>query len=235
MAQTFTAAQTISTTAIGATFSPFLTLVNTTAATSVLNQNSPAAVLQGNFWSSSTTSSRTGAFRLYVRQLNATAGVGGLGFFYSDNGAAEVESFRVSHNGAIFINNTAGFAANIGGPGSGGVRLTDGSGNSVANARLQFGEQSTAAPMLRRNGVNLEVKFGDDTYGSGFSVGGALVGSAILQADSTTKGFLSPRMTTTDVNAIVSPANGLMVYNTTINHICFYMNGAWVRINHSAM
>lgn len=204
VAQTFTAAQTISTTAIGTGFSPFLTLVNTTSATNVLNQNSPAAVLQGNFWSSSSTSSRTGAFRLYVRQLNATAGVGGLGFFYSDNGAAEVESFRVSHNGAIFINNTAGFAANIGGPGSGGVRLTDGSGNSVANARLQFGEQTTASPMLRRGGTNLELRFGDDTYGAGFSVGSALAPSAILQADTTTKGFLPPRMTTAQKNAMVS-------------------------------
>jgi hypothetical protein len=235
VAQTFTAAQTISTTAIGATFSPFLTLINTTAATSVLNQNSPAAVLQGNFWSSSTTSSRTGSFRLYVRQLNATAGVGGLGFFYSDNGAAEVESFRVSHNGAIFINNTAGFAANIGGPGSGGVRLTDGSGNSVTNARLQFGEQTTASPMLRRGGANLELRFGDDTYGAGFSVGAALVASAILQADSTTKGFLPPRMTDTQVRAIATPADGLVVYNTTIAHLCVRQGGAWVRISHSPM
>ena len=59
--------------------------------------------------------------------------------------------------------------------------------------------------------------------------------SAILQADSTTKGFLPPRMTTTQINAIASPAEGLQVYNTTINHMCFYMNGAWQKINHSPM
>jgi hypothetical protein len=59
--------------------------------------------------------------------------------------------------------------------------------------------------------------------------------SAILQADSTTKGFLPPRMTTTQINAIASPAEGLTVYNTTISHMCFYQAGSWVRINHSPM
>jgi hypothetical protein len=38
--------------------------------------------------------------------------------------------------------------------------------------------------------------------------------SAILQADSTTKGFLPPRMTETQRLAIASPAVGLMVYQT---------------------
>jgi hypothetical protein len=59
--------------------------------------------------------------------------------------------------------------------------------------------------------------------------------SAQLDIESTTKGFLPPRMTTTQVNAIVTPANGLMVYNTTIDHMCVYQAGAWVRINHSPM
>jgi len=52
--------------------------------------------------------------------------------------------------------------------------------------------------------------------------------SAMLQADSTTKGFLPPRMTTTERDAISTPAEGLMVYNTT-NHQMNYWNGsAWI-------
>lgn len=43
--------------------------------------------------------------------------------------------------------------------------------------------------------------------------------SAILQATSTTKGFLPPVMTTTQINAIVSPANGLTVYNSTLSQL----------------
>jgi hypothetical protein len=46
--------------------------------------------------------------------------------------------------------------------------------------------------------------------------------SAILQADSTTKGFLPPRMTTTQKNAIATPAAGLVVYDTTLNKLCLY-------------
>lgn len=53
--------------------------------------------------------------------------------------------------------------------------------------------------------------------------------SAILQADSTTQGFLPPRMTTIQKNAIVSPAIGLMVFDTTLNRPCFY-NGIWVTL-----
>ena len=59
--------------------------------------------------------------------------------------------------------------------------------------------------------------------------------SSILQADSTTKGFLPPRMTDAQARAIVTPTNGLIVYNTTIAHLCCYQGGAWVRINHSPM
>jgi hypothetical protein len=50
--------------------------------------------------------------------------------------------------------------------------------------------------------------------------------SAILQADSTTKGFLPPRMTTTEKNAIATPAAGLVVYDTTLNQLCTY-DGTW--------
>ena len=51
--------------------------------------------------------------------------------------------------------------------------------------------------------------------------------SAILQADSTTRGFLPPRMTTTEKNAIASPASGLVVYDTTLNALNFYNGTAW--------
>jgi len=228
VAQTFTSAQTISNSAIGPSFIPSLTLLNPTAAASAANnQWSPGLVLQGSFWTGS--ASVTGAFRTYVKQTtNTSAGVGHLVFGYSNNGGAETESFRISHSGAIFINNSAGFVANMGGS-SGIVRLTDGSGNAATNARIQLGDADTTAPMIRRNGANLEVRFGSDAYGSGFSVGGALVASAILQADSTTKGFLPPRMTTGQRTGITSPAAGLIVYDTSFNKLYVFTTG-WEQI-----
>ena len=41
--------------------------------------------------------------------------------------------------------------------------------------------------------------------------------SAMLDVSSVTKGFLAPRMTTAQQNAIPLPANGLLVFNTTTN------------------
>jgi trimeric autotransporter adhesin len=41
--------------------------------------------------------------------------------------------------------------------------------------------------------------------------------SAMLDVSSTVKGFLAPRMTTTQRNAIPLPATGLLIYNTTTN------------------
>jgi hypothetical protein len=63
------------------------------------------------------------------------------------------------------------------------------------------------------------------------------VASAQLQVASplNNTGFLCPQLTNAQILAISSPAEGLMVYNTTISHICFYQGGAWVRINHSPM
>ena len=61
------------------------------------------------------------------------------------------------------------------------------------------------------------------------------VASAQLEMVSTTQGFLPPRMTTTQINAIVSPAEGLVAFNTTISHLCCYQGGAWVKFSHSPM
>jgi hypothetical protein len=57
--------------------------------------------------------------------------------------------------------------------------------------------------------------------------GGSNNASAILDAVSTTKGFLPPRMTTTQKNAIATPAAGLIVYDTTTNKLACYNGTTW--------
>jgi len=54
--------------------------------------------------------------------------------------------------------------------------------------------------------------------------------SSILDLVSTTTGFLAPRMTTTEINAIVSPATGLQIYNTTANSLYIYNGATWVAV-----
>ena len=51
--------------------------------------------------------------------------------------------------------------------------------------------------------------------------------SARLQVDSTTQGFLLPRMTSAQRTAIVTPAAGLMVYDTTTNKSYTYDGTTW--------
>jgi len=51
--------------------------------------------------------------------------------------------------------------------------------------------------------------------------------TALVTMESTTQGFLPPRMTTTERDAISSPASGLMVYNTTTNKAQCYNGTAW--------
>ena len=54
--------------------------------------------------------------------------------------------------------------------------------------------------------------------------------SALIQMNSTSKGFLPPRMTTTERNAIGTPAAGLIVYDTTLNKLCVRTASAWETI-----
>jgi nitrogen fixation protein len=72
--------------------------------------------------------------------------------------------------------------------------------------------------------------------GSGEILGSTLIGgtainaSSQLEVRSTTKGFLPPRMTTTQKNAIASPAAGLMVYDTTLNLMSVYNGTIWISL-----
>lgn len=65
----------------------------------------------------------------------------------------------------------------------------------------------------------------------GLAASGSLSSSAIFQITSTTKGFLPPKMTQTQRNAISSPVAGLMVYQTdsTIG-VYVYDGSTWRRL-----
>ena len=54
--------------------------------------------------------------------------------------------------------------------------------------------------------------------------------TAILDAQSTTKGVRFPNMTTAQKNAIAAPAAGLVVFDTTLAKLCVYSGAAWQTI-----
>jgi len=107
------------------------------------------------------------------------------------------------------VGNNIRIDATGGGGTPGGV-----SGNIQYNNAGAFG----GAANVVTNGTNL---------GVGTSTPNA---SAVLDVESTTQGFLPPQMTSTQRNAIVSPANGLIVYDTTLNQLWEYQNGSWAAI-----
>jgi len=58
--------------------------------------------------------------------------------------------------------------------------------------------------------------------------------SALLTLNSTTQGFLVPRLTTAQVNAISLPIEGLLVYNATEHTFWFYDGTVWTPIGTGA-
>ncbi len=57
--------------------------------------------------------------------------------------------------------------------------------------------------------------------------------SAALEINATGKGLLIPRTSTTTRTAIVNPAKGLMVYDTTTNSFWYHNGSAWTQIDNA--
>lgn len=97
------------------------------------------------------------------------------------------------------------------------------------NATLTCGSANTA--LIHNGTFTLQTAgiqhFRSNSSGTNIGIGG-IVASARLSVESTTQGFLPPRMTTAQKNAIASPAAGLMVYDTTLNQMSYYNGTAWV-------
>ena len=92
--------------------------------------------------------------------------------------------------------------------------LIKGTGSQTADI---FQVQSSAASTLFNVSATGNVGIGTTTPNA----------SALLDVYSTTKGFLPPRVTTTQRDAISSPATGLTVYNTTTNALNVYGASSW--------
>lgn len=111
-------------------------------------------------------------------------------------------------------------------------------GGTTPNAGKFTTLEATGAVVINDAGGNIDFRIEGDTDAELFSsdasqdnVGvGVLVpdASAKLEVKSTTKGLLIPRMTTTQRDAISSPANGLQVYNSTRHKHTWRQNSRWM-------
>jgi hypothetical protein len=94
--------------------------------------------------------------------------------------------------------------------------------NIFANGNLGIRQTSDAGYSVDINGtVRIQNKL---------SVGTPTQTTAVMEITSTTQGFLPPRMTTTQKNAIAAPAAGLMVFDTTLGLIALYNGTTWTTL-----
>jgi len=154
------------------------------------------------------------------------------------------DNFRVTNgvrNAYIqTTNNSVSFTTGTNGSGGGLSMAGDGSS-------LQFQASNQQKMLIVGNTGNVIIQnsgtFTDDgvnrlqVTGSAKFTGKVEIGttvsnaSAALEVASTTQGFLSPRMTTAQRDAIVSPAQGLEIFNTTITSKQVYNGTEWEILN----
>ena len=151
----------------------------------------------------------TGFRTSYTQKVSAALVLGGLA-----NPAATAR-FR-----KLIVAQADGIDTSLG-QGGGGVAMELGTGMSV---RWLNSSDATEAEIFSKPGgliVNNTLAVNTSTPAA----------SAALDVTSTTKGFLPPRMTTTQRDAISSPTNGLVLYNTTTNKLQVRAAGAWVDLH----
>jgi hypothetical protein len=149
----------------------------------------------------------TGSARLEVAGTTSNNSIGGRATYEG--------TIKINENNITTLQATGGleFKTSVFGSGYGAklVALNDGT--------LVFGNRNNSATWSER--MRLDI---DGNVGIGTSSPSA---SAILDAQSTTKGVRMPNMTSTQKNAISSPAAGLMVFDTTLAKLCVYSGSAW--------
>ena len=141
--------------------------------------------------------------------------------------SSPTSKFNVS--GSLNVSATASYPAILsGGSYGGGLGMQDGTGvsgmyvQSTGTQLVIFTGQTSSDTAASKARVYID--------STGVGIGGAANASAILDAQSTTKGVRMPNMTTTQKNAISSPAAGLMVFDTTLAKLCVYSGSAWQTI-----
>ena len=172
---------------------------------------------------STTASSEDPSAQLHVKGSGATSATTAL----LVQNSAGTDIFKVADSGAVTIESniyTAGDYRNIGRNSLNSIRFASGEtrvsvqGTSSDN-RFHVYASSTATSVFSVYTQTQQVGVGNGNT--------ALETTAKLQVDSTTQGFLPPRMTGEQIDAIESPASGLIIYNTTSNKAVCYNGTSW--------
>jgi len=201
-----TAARTISLTNFVIGPGIAISLTTTTGGTGILFSGPTMSFLTGNCLGAGGATTMAG---------------GGLTF---STGNFNFNGINTALGGSITLTtgNIAGGGTNVANGGS----LTLTTGNS--NGGTETGGSITLTAFTSAGGGNL-ILTGTNANRGQVTIGGTTPAvSASLDIQSTTRGFLPPRLTTTQRNAIATPATGLQIYNTTTIQSEVYNGSSWV-------
>lgn len=135
----------------------------------------------------------------------------------------------------ITINNTAG-AIEIVGAASGGDGIYGGNGALGGDTTITSGANdltftASTGDVIFNNTITPNPVFFIKGAANQIGIGtNAPDASAQMQMTSTTQGFVPPVMTTTQKNAIGTPIEGLVLYDSTLSKLCVYTGAAWETI-----
>ena len=155
----------------------------------------------------------TGAFPSFIASSTSASANAGYQSIIN-NGTGNSASFLAYGNAVGFgLGNNAGFGS------SSSIVIFGNSGTSTGGTttiKLRPGGFETSSDALV-------------AYQNSVSIGTTNIpnSSAVLDVESTTKGFLPPRMTTAQRDLIATPAAGLVIYNTSTNTHQGYNGTTW--------
>lgn len=162
-----------------------------------------------------------------VPLLNGSSTISGASNIYSDGtyvgiGTAPA-TYALSVNGTVSANTIRGTS------GISGASIFSPSSSSTS---ISIFPQDKDAPFIRFGAGNDNTTFTTEwarfVSGGSFGIGTTSpVASAKVEIVSTTQGLLPPRMTTTQREAISTPAEGLLVYDLTLHKLYCYDGSAW--------
>lgn len=174
------------------------------------------------------------------QKSNILSNYASVNFFNSlGNLAAYVGTQFVNHGaspiGNLIFGTSSGIPATrmtIFSTGNIGINTTTDAGYKLdvnGTARVSGQVNVTTNTIIKTDGT-IQHNYLQTQYGACIGAFAYPAASVVLECRSTTQGFLPPRMTTTQKNAIATPATGLQVFDTTLNQMSYYNGTTWTNI-----
>jgi hypothetical protein len=160
------------------------------------------------------------------------------GVVYASSTSALATGSVLTFDGStLSVSSASGFDSirwNVGGSSKVGYLYSDSAGVGIGDTAVLGGNNTyyNKTNNYIANYINGTEQMRLNSTGLGIGTSSPAA-SAILDAQSTTKGVRMPNMTTTQKSAIASPAAGLIVFDTTLAKLCVYSGAAWQTITSS--